>query len=174
MFEVLVATELFSCLLLIFAGVQTLKELPETPELELGRRAWVAARFSMAEATALGPLFKHLVRASRHGLRLAHDMQESIRTKRSLAQPSGELAPLLALWQRRRLQKSAELADLAHVVEQLEQMGCILARYRAGAGRLMELRLPLSCLNAETSARESAQRTSHPVSAPPRCEKRRR
>jgi hypothetical protein len=160
MFEVLVATELFSCLLLIVAGVQTLKELPATPELELGRRAWVAARFSMTEANALGPLFKHLVRASRHGLRLAHDMQEGIRIKRSQNVPSGELAPLLSLWRRRQLHKSSELADLVHLVEQLEQMSYILARYRAGAGRLMELGLPLSCLNAETSARQPADRTA--------------
>jgi hypothetical protein len=156
MFEVLVATELLSCLLMIAVGVQALADLPETPELELGQRAWSAARFSMAQAAALGPLFKHLVRASRHGLRLAHDMQENIRTERTRSQPSGALAPLRALWRRRQLHKSAELADLAHLVEQLEQMGCILARYRAGAGRLMELRLPLSCLNAETRARESA------------------
>ena len=158
MFEVLVATELLSCLLLIAVGVQALTQLAETPELELGQRAWVAARFSMAEAAALGPLFKHLVRASRHGLRLAHDLQEGIRTQRTQRQPSGALAPLLSLWRRRQLHRSAELADLAHLVEQLEQMGCILARYRAGAGRLMELRLPLSCLNAETKARQSAQR----------------
>ena len=158
MFNVLVATELLSCLLLIAASLQALTKLAETPELELGQRAWVAARFSMAQANALGPLFKHLVRASRHGLRLAHDMQEGIRTQRTRRQPSGALAPLLALWRRRQLHRSAELADLAHLVEQLEQMGCILARYRAGAGRLMELRLPLSCLNAETRARQSAQR----------------
>jgi hypothetical protein len=152
MFEVLVATELFSCLLMVAAAMRALTELPETPELELGQRAWVAARFSMTQADALGPLFKHLVRASRHGLRLAHDMQEGIRTQRTRKQPSGALAPMLSLWRRRQLHKSTELADLAHLVEQLEQMGCILARYRAGAGRLMELRLPLSCLNAETSA----------------------
>jgi hypothetical protein len=154
MFEVLVATELLSCLLLIAIGMQALTALPEMPELELGQRAWMAARFSMAQAAALGPLFKHLVRASRHGLRLAHDLQESIRTQRTRKQPSGALAPVLSLWRRRQLHRSAELADLAHLVEQLEQMGCILARYRAGAGRLLELRLPLSCLDAETSARK--------------------
>jgi hypothetical protein len=154
MFEVLVATELLSCLLLIAVGLQALADLPEMPELELGQRAWAAAHFSMTQAAALGPLFKHLVRASRHGLRVAHDMQESIRTERTRRQPSGALAPLLSLWRRRQLHRSAELADLAHVVEQLEQMGCILARYRAGAGRLMELRLPLSCLNAETRVRQ--------------------
>lgn len=158
MFKLLVATELVSCLLMVAVALHTLKKLAETPELELAERAWVAARFSMTQAAALGPLFKHLVRASRHGLRLAHDMQEGIRRQRTLRQPSGALAPLLALWRRRQLHKSAELADLAHLVEQLEQMGCILARYRAGAGRLMELRLPLSCLNAELSARQSAQR----------------
>lgn len=156
MFEVLVATELLSCLLLLVIGLQTLMELPETPEVALGERAWVAARFSMAEAAALGPLFKHLVRASRHGLRLAHGLQESIRTERTRAQPQGALAPMLSLWRRRQLQKSPQLADLAHLVEQLEQMGWILAHYRAGAGRLMELRLPLSCLDAETSARAAA------------------
>jgi hypothetical protein len=43
---------------------------------------------------------------------------------------SGELAPSLALWRRRQLHKSTELADLAHLVE---QMSLILARYRAGA-----------------------------------------
>lgn len=158
MFEVLVATELLSCVLLLLAGLQTLSELPETPEVALGERAWVAARFNMAQAAALGPLFKHLVRASRHGLRLAHDMQEGIRMQRTRTQPSGVLAPLWTLWRRRKLHKSAELADLAHLVEQMEQMGWILARYRAGAGRLMELRLPLSCLDAETNARGRASR----------------
>lgn len=156
MFEVLVATELLSCMLLMAMGLQALRDLPETPEVELGQRAWAAARFSMAEANALGPLFKHLVRAGRHGLRLAHEMQESIRTQRASRLPSGVLGPLLSLWRRRQIHNSAELADLAHLVEQLEQMGWILARYRAGAGRLMELRLPLSCLDAETSARRSA------------------
>jgi hypothetical protein len=161
MFEVLVATELLSCLLLLACGVQSLRDLAETPELELGQRAWKAARFSMSEATAMGPLFRHLVRASRHGLRLAHDMQERIRTQRVQRQTAGALAPLLALWRRRQLHKSAELADLAHLVEQLEQMSLILARYRAGAGRLMELRLPLSCLDTETNAHyRSEQRAS--------------
>lgn len=155
MFEVLVVTELLSCLLMLAMGVQALRDLPESPELDLGRRAWAAARFSMAQAAALGPLFKHLTRASRHGLRLAHEMQEGIRTERTRRQPSGALGPLLSLWRRRQLQKSAELADLAHLVEQLEQMGCILARYRAGAGRLMELRLPLSCLDAEMNTRRA-------------------
>jgi hypothetical protein len=157
MFELLLATELISGLLLITVGVHALRALPEAPELELGQRAWVAARFSMGQAAAMGPLFRHLVRASRHGLRLAHDIQESIRQQRTLGQPSGALAPLRSLWRRRQLQQSAELADLAHLVEQLEQMGGILARYRAGTGRLMELGLPLSCLNAEMHARE--QRT---------------
>jgi hypothetical protein len=154
MFEVLLATEVLCGLLLIAVGVQALRALPEAPELELGQRAWVAARFSMGQASALGPLFKHLVLASRHGLRLANEIQESIRRQRTQGEPSGALAPLLSLWRRRQLQKNAELADLAHLVEQLEQMGCMLARYRAGAGRLMDLRLPLSCLNAEMNARE--------------------
>lgn len=157
MFEVLVATEVLSCFVLLALGLQSLADLPETPELELGQRAWAAARFSMAEASALGPLFKHLVRAARHGLRLAHDMQESIRSQRRRNEPSGALAPLLSLWQRRQLQKSAELADLTHLVEQLEQMGCILARHRAGVARLMELRVPLSCLDTERNARRALQ-----------------
>ncbi|MFT3922281.1 MAG: hypothetical protein QM778_07085 [Myxococcales bacterium] len=154
MFELLLAAQLLCCPVLVAIFLQTLRALPEAPELELGQRAWVAARFSMGQANALGPLFKHLVRASRHGLQLAHEIQESIRQERIARQPSGTLAPLLSLWQRRQFQQNAELADLAHLVEQLEQMGCILARYRAGAGRLMELRLPLSCLNAELHARE--------------------
>ena len=156
MFEMLMATELLSCLMLVAIGLKTLQELPESPEVELGARAWAAARISMAEATALGPLFKHLVRAGRHGLRLAHEMQESIRVERRSRQPSGPLAPLVALWRRRQLHRSAQLADLAHLVEQLEQMSWILARYRAGAGRLMELQVPLSCMDAETSARRSS------------------
>ncbi|HKO94334.1 MAG TPA: hypothetical protein VJU61_24440 [Polyangiaceae bacterium] len=168
MFEVLVATELLSCVLLLLAGLQTLNELPERPEVALAERAWMAARFNMTQAAALGPLFKHLVRASRHGLRLAHDMQEGIRIARTRTRPSGALAPLLALWRRRQLQKSAELADLAHLVEQMEQMGWILAHYRAGAGGLMELRLPLSCLVAETRARQTAA-TSSTDAAPSAC-----
>jgi hypothetical protein len=91
---------------------------------------------------------------------LAHEIQESIRQERSQRQASGALAPLLTLWRRRQLQKNAELADLAHLVEQLEQMGCILARYRAGSGALMELKLPLSCLDAEWSAREQRASTA--------------
>ncbi|HEY5908649.1 MAG TPA: hypothetical protein VIZ31_11440, partial [Vicinamibacteria bacterium] len=99
--------------------------------------------------------------ASRHGLRLAHEIQESIRQQRTQGQRSGALAPLVSLWRRRQLQKNAELADLVHLVEQLEQMGCILARYRAGVGRLMELRLPLSCLGAEANAREQRTSSAH-------------
>jgi hypothetical protein len=162
MFEALMATELLSCLMLLIAGVQVLRELPETPEVELGQRAWAAARFSMTEATALGPLFKHLVRAGRHGLRLAHEMQEGIRVQRISRRPSGVLAPLIALWRRRQLHKSEELADLAHLVEQLEHMGWILAHYRAGAGGLMALQLPLSCLDAETSAQRARGAASAP------------
>ena len=113
MFEVLLTAQLLSCPLLIVLAIQALKALPEAPELELGQRAWVAARFSMGQANALGPLFKHLVRASRHGLRLAHEMQESVRQQRTLGQPSGALAPLVSLWRRRQLQRSSELADLA-------------------------------------------------------------
>src|SRR5687768_15759430 len=101
MFEVLVVTELLSCLLMLAVAVQSLRELPETPELDLGKRAWAAARFSMAQAAELGPLFKHLTRASRHGLRLAHELQEGIRVERTRTQPSGTLGPLLSLWQRR-------------------------------------------------------------------------
>ncbi|HEX6241890.1 MAG TPA: hypothetical protein VFZ61_13370 [Polyangiales bacterium] len=168
MFEALMATELLSCLMLLAIGVQTLRELPETPEVELGQRAWAAARFSMAEATALGPLFKHLVRAGRHGLRLAHEMQEGIRVQRISTRPSGLLAPLLGLWRRRQLYRSAELADLTHLVEQLEHMGWILAHYRAGAGGLMALQLPLSCLEAETSAQRS-RASAQSVDSPRRC-----
>jgi hypothetical protein len=157
-FEVLLVSEVVTCLLLVAIAVHALAELPEAPEVALGQRAWVAARFSMAEASELGPLFRHLVRASRQGLWLAHAMQEHIRTERIEQTPSGPLAPVLALWRRRQLQRSAELADLAHLVEQLEHMGAILARYRAGAGRLIELHLPLSCINAETSARRSGDR----------------
>jgi len=154
-FEVLLMSEVVTCLLLVAIAVQALAELPEAPEVELGQRAWVAARFSMAEASQLGPLFRHLVRASRQGLWLAHAMQEHIRTERVAHTPSGLFAPMLALWRRRQTQRSTELADLAHLVEQLEHMGAILARYRAGAGRLIELQLPLSCIHAETSARRS-------------------
>jgi hypothetical protein len=129
--------------------VQLLREISPAPELDLGERAWAAARFSMAEAGALGPLFRHLVRASRHGLRRAHEMQERIRTERP-QYGNPVLAPLLSLWQRRRTQRSAELAELSHLVEQLEQMGHLLARYRAGMGGLMELRVPLRCLHERT------------------------
>jgi hypothetical protein len=147
LFEVLVLTELLLCLLLLTAALQTLSAVPSAPELDFGQRAWVAAHFSMAEANALGPLFKHLVRASRRGLRLAHSMQERIRDERE-RKASGALGRVLSLWQRRRLQRSPELAELAHLVEQLEQMGCAIARYRAGLGMLMDLKVPLHCVQA--------------------------
>src|SRR5262249_35982153 len=145
--EILVMTEVVFCLLFLAAVMQTASEISPTPELDLGQRAWVAARFSMAEANALGPLFKHLVGASRQGLRLAHCMQERIREKR-VRSASGPLSPVLSLWQRQRIQRSTELAELAHLVEQLEHMGVAIARYRRGPGSLMELVVPLHCLKA--------------------------
>ena len=156
LFEILVATELLLCLLLVIAVLQVLADIAPAPELDLGQRAWVAARFSMAEAGALGPLFKHLASASRHGLRQVHQMQERIRDERE-RRSSGRFRALVSLWQRRRTHRSAELADLAHMVEQLEQMGAAIARYRAGTGRLMEVAVPLRCIGA--SARGS--RTLH-------------
>lgn len=151
LFEALVLTEAVLCLLMLVVALQTLCEISATPELELGQRAWAAARFSMAQASALGPLFKHLVGASRHGLLLATDMQAGIRHERD-RRSFGPLRPLWSLWQRRRTQRSAELAELTHLVEQLEQMGGAIARYRAGAGKLMELDVPLrsvQCAAAE-------------------------
>jgi hypothetical protein len=148
MFEVLLAIEALLCVLLAVGVVQVLSELAPTPEVDLGQRAWAAARFGMAEAAALGPLFKHLVRASRHGLKRAHSMQERIRNERTLRQQPGVLAPLLALWQRRQTQRSAELAELSHLVEQLEQLSRLLARYRAGRCGLLELTIPLRCVQA--------------------------
>jgi hypothetical protein len=145
LFEILVVTEAFLCLLLLVAMRQALFEIAPTPELDLGQRAWAAARYSMAEASALGPLFKRLVGASRQGLRLAHRMQERIRDQRE-RRSSGPLRPLASLWQRRQVQRSAELAELTHLVEQLEQMGAAIARYRAGTGRLMEVQVPLRCV----------------------------
>ena len=156
LFEVLVVTEVFLCLLLVAAGLQGLSELAPAPELDLGQRAWAAARFSMAEAGALGPLFKRLVGASRHGLRQAHRMQERIRGQRE-GRSSGPLQPLMSLWQRRRTQRSAELAELAHLVEQLEQMGAAIARYRAGTGRLMDVQVPLRCVQQASSSEPAAE-----------------
>lgn len=149
MFEFLVLTEAVVCLLLLTATLQAAADVPAAPELDLGQRAWVAARFSMAEANALGPLFKHLVAASRHGLRLAHQMQEHIRDERE-RRSTGPFRPLTTLWQRRRVYRSAELAELAHLVEQLEHMGVAIARYRRGPGMLMEVVVPLHCLKSVT------------------------
>lgn len=146
-FEVLVLSEAVVCLLLLAATLQAASDVPQAPELDLGQRAWVAARFSMAEADALGPLFKHLVAASRHGLRLAHQMQERIRDERE-RRSSGPFRPLTSLWQRRRVYRSAELAELALVVEQLEHMGVAIARYRRGPGLLMEVVVPMNCLRS--------------------------
>jgi hypothetical protein len=146
LFEILLVVETLLCLLLAVGVVQLLAAIAVTPEVDLGQRAWVAARFSMAEASALGPLFKHLVRASRHGLRRAHGIQERIRTERTSRQHTRVLAPVLSLWDRRRTQRSSELAELSHLVEQLEQMGSAIARYRAGMGGLMALTVPLRCV----------------------------
>ena len=148
MFEILLGIEALLCVLLAVGVFQVLAEIAPTPEVDLGQRAWVAARFGMAEAAALGPLFKHLVRASRHGLQRAHGMQERIRNQRTSRQQPAVLAPLLSLWQRRQTQRSAELAELSHLVEQLEQLSRLLARYRAGTGGLLELTIPLRCMQA--------------------------
>jgi hypothetical protein len=150
-FECLVVTEALLCLLLLGGFLQALSEIAPAPELDLGQRAWAAARFSMAEARALGPLFKHLVGATRHGLRQAHHMQERIRDQRE-RRSFGRFKRLVVLWQRRRTQRSAELAELSHLVEQLEQMGAAIARYRAGAGRLMEVQVPLRCVSGSGRA----------------------
>ena len=156
-FEILVLTETVLCLMLLGCARQALSEVAPAPELDLGQRAWVAARFSMTQASALGPLFKHLVRASRHALQQAHSMQEQIRGERE-RQSSGPLRPVVSLWQRRRTQRSAELAELAHLVEQLEQMGGAIARYRAGVGRLMEVSVPLRCVQAAATERTGRPR----------------
>jgi hypothetical protein len=145
LFEILVMAEVLICLLLLASVLQALSELPPAPELYLGQRAWTAAHFSMAEARALGPLFKHLVRASRQGLLIAHRMQDHIRDRRE-RRSSGPLRPLASLWQRRRSQRTDEFVELAHLVEQLEQMGAAIARYRGGTGRLMEVQVPLRCV----------------------------
>lgn len=152
MFEILVLTEALLCLLLLTAVLQALSEVSPAPELDLGQRAWVAARFGMAEARELGPLFKHLVGASRHGLRLAHLMQERIRDERQ-RRSSGPFRPVVSLWQRRRTQRSPEVAELTHLVEQLEYMGAAIARYRAGVGRLMDLQVPLRCVQVAATQR---------------------
>jgi hypothetical protein len=146
MFEALMLSEMVCCVLLATSALQVLSDIAPNPELDLGQRAWTAARFSMAEAKALGPLFKHLVYASRHGLRRAHRMQEDIRAEREVREALGPLGPLWSLWLRRRIMRSAELAELAHLVEQLENMGSVIARYRAGRAGLLDLELPLSCV----------------------------
>lgn len=148
MFEVLLTIEVLLCLMLGAGMVRLLAELSPAPELDLGQRAWAAARFGMAEAAALGPLFRHLTRSAREGLQLSHRLQEQIRGERARQQAIPPLAPVLGLWQRWRVQRSAELAELAHLVEQLEQMSRAIARYRAGRGRLMELKVPMSCIAA--------------------------
>jgi hypothetical protein len=150
LFEILLVIEALLCLLLAVGLVQVLSEIAATPEVDLGQRAWVAARFGMAEASALGPLFKHLVRASRHGLQRAHHIQEHIRTQRMSRRRPRALAPLVSLWDRHRTQRSPELAELSHLVEQLEQMVTALARYRAGMGGLMALKVPLSCVQGRS------------------------
>lgn len=156
MFETLVVSELLLCTLLGVAALKVFAEIAPAPEVDLGQRAWIASRFSMAEADALGPLFRHLVRASRKGLQLSHRLQERIRTERLRHRSPRVLSPVVGLWQRRRTQRSAELAELSHLVEQLEQMGSALARYRAGRGGLMELRVPLSCIDAAASEQHIA------------------
>lgn len=149
MFELLVLVETLLCVLLMIGTFKLLAEVPATPEVCLGQRAWVAARFSMEQADALGPLFQHLTRATRHGLRRAHRMQEAIRTQRARRASPPVLEPLVSLWRRRREQRSEELAELSYLVEQLELMGRALARYRAGAGGLLELGMPLQSLRGD-------------------------
>jgi hypothetical protein len=160
LFETLVALEALLCAALAGRAVQVLAEIAPAPELELGQRAWVAARYGMAEASALGPLFRHLVRATRGGLQQAHQIQEQIRSERARREALGALAPLIALWQRRQNQRSPELADLSHLVEQLEQMSVAVARYRAGTGRLMEVQVPLSCVHAQIRSAARAANAS--------------
>lgn len=150
-FEALVSMEAGLCALLVGAAVKSLADLAPNPELELGRRAWMAARFGMREAEALGPLFKHLGRATRNALREAHRLQDEIRSERERRKALGCLAPAASLWQRRRLHRSEALAELSHLVEQLEQMTCAIARYRGGTGMLADLRVPMRCLRAPRS-----------------------
>jgi hypothetical protein len=161
LFEILVVTEVCLCLLLLATALEALSAVDPALELSLGQRAWAAARFSMAEARELGPLFKHLVAASRHALRQAHSMQERIRGERE-RRSAGRFRPLVLLSRRRRHQRAAELAELAHLVEQLEQMGGAIARYRAGVGRLMELQVPLSCVRVYNGRREASDGVRHP------------
>ncbi|MGD8863405.1 MAG: hypothetical protein PVI30_25550 [Myxococcales bacterium] len=142
MFEVLLVVEAMLCALLGYATLRALEDADEAPEVALGQRAWSAARFGMAEARELGPLFSHLLRASRRGLREAHTLQTRIRAERAQA-GHGRLGGILL---RRRLQRSAELSELAHLVEQLEHMVSGVARYRAGLGGLTDLTVPLRCL----------------------------
>ena len=153
LFELLVLTEGLLCLLLAGLALHTLSEISATPELDLGQRAWAAGRFSMAQARELGPLFKHLVGASRSGLQLAHHMQERIRGERD-RRSLGLVRPFTSLWQRIRTRRSTELAELAHLVEQLEEMGAAIARYRAGAGTLMELQVPLRTVQSAAALHE--------------------
>ncbi len=154
-FEILVVTEAFLCLLLLASAFQAASDVDPAPELNLGQRAWVAARFSMAEAQALGPLFKHLVGASRHALRRAHTMQERIRGERE-QRSTGPLRPAVSLYQRWRSRRSDDVAELAHLVEQLEQMGGAIARYRAGVGGLMDVQVPLRCVQVAGAERWGA------------------
>jgi len=145
--------EAVSCLLLAAGMLSWLLDGDPAPELDLGRRAWVAARFGMVQAEALGPLFRHLGHATRQGLRRIHRLQERIRCERQQRASTGALAVLASPWRRRHARRSAELAELRHLVEQLEQMGGALARYRAGTGRLMELQVPMQCLQGRRGRR---------------------
>jgi len=147
-FEALVVVEAGLCALLASSAVKSIMNMSPAPEVELCRRAWVAARFGISQAQALGPLFKHLQRAASKGLQEAHRLQDEIRGVRERHHSSGWLAPAASLGQRRRIHRSTELAELCHVVEQLEQMTCAIARYRGGIGMLADLRVAMRCLQA--------------------------
>jgi hypothetical protein len=103
----------------------------------------------MSQADRLGPLFRHLVRASRQGLQHAHRLQERVRRGRLERTRPGPLGLLLSPCLRRKVARSDELMELVHLVEQLEQMAGALARYRAGVGRLMEVEIPLRCVTCK-------------------------
>jgi len=159
-FEALVVVETVLCALMVVGAVRLQSQAPPAPEVVLGQRAWVAARFGMAEAKALGPLFKHLERTVRGALREAHRQQEQIRSRH--AKPAGVLSPLvpplMMVQQVPRRQRSEQLAELSHLVEQLEQMTIAIARYRGGIGMLAELRVPMRCLQAQAGPRARVRR----------------
>ncbi|MDH5673133.1 MAG: hypothetical protein OEZ06_13340 [Myxococcales bacterium] len=152
MFHALLAVNALTWCVIMYGFAVELRRREPAPQRVLAHRAWRASQFVVAEARALGPLHRRLLRAALHYQQRAAAIAGALDAPRRPAVGALRLAELAARpalaslglsWRQRR----EELFELAHMVEQLEALGAATARYRAGIGRLWELDIPLRSLD---------------------------